>query len=120
MEEKNARPTTIDEYIEQFPPDVQQILGKIRATIHEAAPQAVEKISYQMPSFYLKGNLVWFGVHKHHIGFYPTGSGIEAFKEKLSAYKWAKGTVQFPLDQPIPYELIGEIVKFRVAQNLRK
>ena len=120
MEGKKDQPTTIDEYIVQFPEDVQHILAKIRAVIQESAPEAAERISYQMPAFYLKGNLVYFGAHKHHIGFYPTGSGIEAFKEELSAYKGAKGSVQFPLDKPIPYELIGKIVKFRVAENLRK
>jgi uncharacterized protein YdhG (YjbR/CyaY superfamily) len=120
MERKKDRPTTIDEYIAQFPEDVQQILTRIRAVIHEAAPQAVERISYQMPAFYLKGNLVYFGAHKQHIGFYPTGSGIEAFKEEVAAYKGSKGAVQFPLDEPIPYELISKMVKFRVAENLKK
>src|SRR5512138_543909 len=99
MEAKEGRPTTIDEYISQFPEDVQHILAKIRAVIKESAPEAVEKISYQMPAFSLRGILVWFAAHKHHIGFYPTASGIEAFKEELSAYRWAKGSVQFPLDQ---------------------
>jgi uncharacterized protein YdhG (YjbR/CyaY superfamily) len=112
--------TTVDEYISQFPEDVQSILLKIRAAIRESAPEAVEKISYQMPAFHQNGVLVWFAAHKHHIGFYPTGSGIEAFKEELAGYKSSKGAVQFPLDKPIPYELIGEIVKFRVAQNLKK
>jgi uncharacterized protein YdhG (YjbR/CyaY superfamily) len=120
MEGKKGNPTTIDEYISQFPEDVQHILVKIRAVIKESAPEAVEKISYQMPAFYLNGSLVWFAVHQHHIGFYPRPSGIEAFKEKLSAYKWAKGSVQFPLGEPMPYELISEIVKFRVAENLKK
>jgi len=120
MEGKKGKPTTIDEYIAQFPEDVQRILVKIMAVIKESAPGAVEKISYQMPSFYLKGNLIWFGAHQHHIGFYPTGVGVEAFKEELSAYKMSKGAVQFPLDEPIPYELISKIVKFRVAQNLKK
>jgi uncharacterized protein YdhG (YjbR/CyaY superfamily) len=120
MEGKSDKPTTIDEYIAQCPEDVQPILAKVRAVIKESAPGAVEKISYQMPAFYLKGNLVYFGAHKNHIGFYPTGSGIEAFKEELSDYKWSKGAVQFPLDQPIPYDLISRIVKFRVAQNLKK
>ncbi len=119
MEGKKG-PTTIDEYIAQYPQDVQQILVKIRAVIKESAPEAVEKISYQMPGFYLNGSLVWFGAHQHHIGFYPTPSGIEAFKEELSAYKCSKGAVQFPLDKPMPYELIGKIVKFRVAENLKK
>lgn len=120
MEEKKGHPTTIDEYIAQFPEDVQQIMVKIRAVIKESAPGAVEKISYQMPAFYLKGTLVWFGAHKSHIGFYPTGSGIEAFKAELSPYKSSKGAVQFPLGKPMPYELIAKIVKFRVAENLKK
>jgi uncharacterized protein YdhG (YjbR/CyaY superfamily) len=119
MEEKKGQPTTIDEYIAQFPEDVQQILVKIRRVIKESVPEAVEKISYQMPAFYLHGNLVWFGAHQHHIGFYPTPSGIDAFKEELSAYKMTKGAVQFPLDRPMPYELISKMVKFRVAENLK-
>ncbi len=120
MEGNKTAPTTIDEYISQCPEDVQPILARIRAVIREAAPGAVEKISYQMPGFYYSGYLVWFGIHAHHIGFYPTGSGIEAFKEELSAYKTSKGAVQFPLDKPIPYELIRKIVKSRVAENLKK
>ena len=120
MDANKVHPTTIDEYIAQFPDDVQPILQKVRAVIKDSAPGATEKISYQMPAFYLKGTLVWFGGHKHHIGFYPTGTGIEAFKKELSAYKSSKGAVQFPMDQPIPYELISKIVKFRVAQNLSK
>jgi uncharacterized protein YdhG (YjbR/CyaY superfamily) len=122
MDKKPGKPTTIDEYISQFPEDVQKIMQKIREVIKESAPEAVEKISYQMPAFYFHGYLVYFGAHKNHIGFYPTGSGIEAFKEELSAYMWSKGAVQFPLDKPIPYELIRKIVKFRVAaaQNLIK
>jgi len=120
MEEQKSYPTTVDEYIAQAPQDVQPILHKIRAVIKESAPDAVEKISYQMPGFFLNGGLVWFGVHPHHIGFYPTGSGIEAFKAELSTYKTSKGAVQFPLGEPIPYELISRIVKFRVAENLKK
>jgi len=118
--EKKGHLTTIDEYIAQFPEDVQHILVKIRAVIKESAPEAVEKISYQIPCFYLNGNLVYFGAFRHHIGFYPTSSGTEAFKEELSAYKWSKGSVQFPLDKPMPYELISKIVKYRVAENLKK
>ena len=118
--EKKGQITTIDEYIVQFPEDVQHLLIKIRAVIKESAPEAVEKISYQMPCFYFFGNLVYFGAFKHHIGFYPTSSGTEAFKEELSAYKWSKGAVQFPLDEPVPYELIRNIVKYRVAENLKK
>ena len=120
MQEKKEQPTTVDEYIAQFPEDVQQILSKVRTVIKASAPAAKEKISYQMPCFYLKGSLVWFGGHTHHIGFYPTSSGIEAFKDELSGYKWSKGAVQFPLDQPMPYELIRRIVKFRVAEDQKK
>jgi uncharacterized protein YdhG (YjbR/CyaY superfamily) len=120
MESKKSQPTTIDEYIAQCPADVQPILEKIRAVIKESAPGAVEKISYQMPGFYQNGSLVWFGAHQHHIGFYPTGSGIEAFEKELSGYKKSKGAVQFPLDQPIPYDLLRRIVKFKVAENLKK
>jgi len=120
MDSNKAKPTTIDEYIAQCPEDVQQILQKVRAVIHEAAPDAVEKISYQMPSFYLKGSLVWFAAFKNHIGFYPAPTGIEAFAEEIAPYKHAKGTIQFPLDQPIPYDLIRRIVEFRVAENLKK
>ena len=120
MDEKKDRPATIDEYIAGFPPDVQEILQKIRKTIHEAAPEAQEKISYQMPTFYLQGNLVHFAGFKEHIGFYPVPTGIEKFKKELSVYKQGKGSVQFPLDQPMPYELISKIVKFRVKENLAK
>ncbi len=110
-------PANIDEYIDRFPPDVQAILRRIRAVIHAAAPQASEKISYQMPTFYLNGNLVHFAAFKGHIGFYPTPGGVEAFKAELSPYKGAKGSVQFPLDQPIPYDLIRRMVEFRVAEK---
>ena len=120
MGEKKGQPTTIDEYIAQFPEDVQQILVKIRAVIKESAPEAVEKISYQMPGFYLNGFLVSFAVWKHHIGFYPRSSGMEASIEELSAYKGTKGSVHFPLDEPMPYELISKLVKVRVAENLKK
>jgi len=120
MEENRTRPGTIDEYIAPYPEDVRIILSKIRAVIRESAPEAVEKIGYQMPGFYLNGGLVWFAAHAHHIGFYPTPSGIEAFGEELSGYRKSKGAVQFPLDEPIPYELIGKIVRFRMAENLRK
>ncbi len=120
MEGTGCRPTTIDEYIVQFPEDVQQVLAAIRAVIREAAPEAQEKTSYQMPGFFLKGYLVGFAAHQHHIGFYPTPSGIEAFKEELAAYKVSKGAVQFPLDRPMPYELIARIVDFRVAENQAK
>jgi uncharacterized protein YdhG (YjbR/CyaY superfamily) len=113
-------PKDIDTYIVGFPSDVQTILQRIRQTIHEAAPEAQETISYQMPTFTLHGNLVHFAAFKHHIGFYPVPSGIEAFKDELAAYKQGKGSVQFPLDQPIPYDLIRRIVVFRVQENLAK
>jgi uncharacterized protein YdhG (YjbR/CyaY superfamily) len=118
MKTGQSVPQTIDEYIAGFPPDVQEILQKIRKTVHEAAPDATEKISYQMPTFYLQGNLVHFAGFKEHIGFYPVPTGIEKFKKELSVYKQGKGSVQFPLDQPIPYGLITKIVKFRVKENL--
>lgn len=120
MEAKQAAPGSIDEYIAQFPEDIQQKLQEIRAVIHAAAPEATEKISYQMPTFFLRGNLVHFAAFKHHIGFYPVPSGIAAFEEELAPYKRSKGAVQFPLDQPIPTELISRIVQFRVAENLQK
>ncbi len=116
--EKNATYSTIDEYIAEFPLEIQQILQQIRTVIKEAAPQATEKISYQMPTFFLKGNLVHFAAFKSHIGFYPVPSGIEKFKEELSQYKGGKGSVQFPLDEPIPYDLIRRITLFRVEENL--
>ena len=115
-----TKPTNIDEYIARFPEDVQAILEKVRVTIREAAPDAEEAISYQMPTFKLKGNLVHFAGYKKHVGFYPAPSGIEKFGKGLSTYKSAKGSVQFPLDKPIPYDLIGEIVQFRVKENLTK
>jgi uncharacterized protein YdhG (YjbR/CyaY superfamily) len=110
----------IDEYIAGFPEDTQEILRKIRAVIREAAPDAQETISYQMPAFKLNGNLVYFAAFKNHIGFYPIPTGIEAFKKELSAFKQGKGSIQFPLDEPIPYDLITKIVKFRVKENLAK
>jgi len=112
---------TIDEYIETFPKDVQAILRKMRQTIRDAAPGAVEAISYQMPTFKLNGrNLVHFAAFKSHIGFYPIPSGIEAFKEELSPYKQGRGSVQFPLDKPVPYDLVERIVRYRVKENLEK
>lgn len=118
MEGNNIK--TIDDYILQFPDEIQKILESLRKVIQEAAPEAKEKISYQMPTFYFYGNLVHFAAHKKHIGFYPTASGIATFKEKISAYKSSKGAVQFPLDMPLPFELISEIVSFRVAENIKK
>jgi uncharacterized protein YdhG (YjbR/CyaY superfamily) len=120
MKAKPAAPTNIDEYIAGFPEDIQEILQKIRLTIQKAAPQAEETISYQMPTFTLQGNLVHFAAFKQHIGFYPTPTGTEKFQKELSVYKGAKGSVRFPLDQPIPYGLISKIVKFRVKENLER
>ena len=110
----------IDDYIATFPKDTQTVLKKLRATIRKAAPKAEETINYQIPTFTLQGNLVHFAAFKNHIGFYPTPSGIEKFKEELSAYEGAKGSVKFPLDKPMPYALITKIVKFRVKENLER
>jgi uncharacterized protein YdhG (YjbR/CyaY superfamily) len=120
MEIERLEPRNIDEYIARFPTDVREALQKVRLTIRKAAPAAVEKISYRIPTFALKGNLVHFAGWKKHIGFYPSASGIEKFKRELSAYDGAKGSVRFPLDRPIPFNLITRIVKFRVAENLKK
>jgi len=108
----------IDQYIASFPSSVQEKLQSLRQTIQAAAPQATEAISYQLPTFKLKGNLVHFAAFKNHIGFYPAPSGIAAFEPELTQYKHAKGSVQFPLDQPLPLKLIAKIVKFRVKENL--
>ena len=120
MDGKKTGFASIDEYIASFPEDIQAILQELRATIKAAAPDAQEKISYQMPTFTLKGNLVHFAAHKDHIGFYPTPSGIEAFQQELAAYKYSKGAVQFPLGEPLPLDLIRRIVAFRVDENLKK
>jgi uncharacterized protein YdhG (YjbR/CyaY superfamily) len=111
---------SVDEYISNFPPDVQKKMRRLRAVIKAAAPGAQEKISYQMPAFALKGILVYFAAYKNHIGFYPTASRIEAFKNFFSGYKWSKGAVQFPLNEPLPMDLIRKIVKFKVAENYQK
>ena len=120
MMENQTQPKNIDEYIAGFPKEVQVILEGIRTTIRKAAPEAEEAIKYRMPTFTLKGNLVHFAAFKNHIGFYPIPTGIEAFKKELSQYKGGKGSVQFPLDKPIPFDLINRIVKFRVRENLEK
>lgn len=108
---------TTDEYIASFPQNVQAALQQTRQAIKEAAPQAQEVISYSMPAFKLNGILVWFAAFKNHIGFFPKVSAMEAFKEKLSGYQTSKGTIRFPLDKPIPVDLIREIVKFRVKED---
>lgn len=118
--EKRKSVTSIDEYIQSFPKEVQDRLQKLRQLIREAAPQAQEKICYRMPTFYLNGNLVHFAAYSKHIGFYPTPSGITRFKKELSSYKNAKGSVQFLLDQPLPLDLIRRIVEFRVTENLNQ
>ena len=110
----------IDSYILLFPDDVRVKLETIRQTIREAAPEAEEVISYQMPAFRYHGILVYFAGYKNHIGFYPTSSAISVFKEELSDYKNTKGSVQFPLNQPLPIELISNIIKFRTKENLEK
>jgi uncharacterized protein YdhG (YjbR/CyaY superfamily) len=114
MKPAQSSPEGIDAYIAQFPEDVQCVLEQVRATIRAAAPDAEEAIKYRLPTFVLNGNLVHFGAFQKHIGFYPTPSGIEKFKDELAGYENSKGSVQFPLDEPMPLKLIGEIVKFRV------
>ncbi|WP_341457194.1 GNAT family N-acetyltransferase [Oceanobacillus zhaokaii] len=111
---------TIDEYISQFPNDIQEKLNTLRAIIKDAAPAAQEKISYQMPTFALKGNLIHFAAYKHHIGLYPGASGVAAFEKELAGYKTSKGTVQIPIEEQLPSELIGKIVKFKVDENMNK
>lgn len=120
METNKTTAKDIDEYIARFPKDIQAILQKIRQIVKKAAPGATEKISYQMPTFYLNGNLVHFAAFKNHIGFYPTPSGTAKFKKEISGYQAAKGSIQFPLDQPIPYDLIRQIVASRVKENSAK
>lgn len=110
----------IDNYILQYPEELQVKLQEIRKIINEAAPQATEKLSWQMPTFYLNGNLVHFALHKTHIGFYPGTSGVENFKSELGEYKHSKGAIQFPLSNPLPKELITRIVEFRVKENTNK
>lgn len=120
MNTDRTAPTTIDEYIAGFPQDVQELLQQVRKTIREAAPEAEETIKYQMPTFMLNGNLVYFAAFKKHIGFYPIPSGIDAFKDELARYEQGKGSVRFPLDQPLPLDLIRRIVKWRVQENLER
>lgn len=120
MNSLSPRFDTVNEYLNAFPPDIKKLLQQLRDTIRKAAPQAEETISYNMPAFKLSGNLVYFAGYKNHIGFYPMPSGIDAFSNELAAYKGAKGSVQFPVDKPLPLSLIGKIVKFRVKENLEK
>ncbi|MEZ4901630.1 MAG: DUF1801 domain-containing protein [Spirosomataceae bacterium] len=117
---RTHKPENIDSYIADFPQDIQILLEQMRATIRQAAPEAEEGISYGMPVFRLKGNLVYFAAFKKHIGFYALPTGNEAFREELSAYKTGKGSVQFPIDRPLPLALIAKMVKFRIEENLAK
>lgn len=116
----NDKPEDFDDYTRRFPKGVQRLLRTMRLTVRKAAPVATEAISYRIPAFKLDGMLVWFGAHANHIGFYPGASGIAAFKKELSKYKSAKGSVQFPLDEPLPLTLVTKIVKFRVKERLAK
>lgn len=120
MDSQRSGFRSVDEYIAAFPQDLQAILEALRATIRAAAPDAEERISYQMPAFALKGTLVYFAAHTNHIGFYPTPSGIEAFQQQLSPYEVSKGAVRFPVGQPLPMGLISSIVTFRVTENLSR
>ena len=117
MENDRSKPELIDKYIASFPEAVQEALVKIRKTIKEVAPTAIEKMAYGIPTFWLHGNLVHFAGYQSHVGFYPTPSGMQAFKEELSKYDTSKGTVRFPIDKPIPLQLIKRIVKYRVAES---
>lgn len=117
---ERSKVKTIDEYIKAQPPKTQKVLKAMRAAIRAAAPEAGETINYAIPTFTLNGNLVHFAAFDKHIGFYPTPSGIEAFKKELAAYEGAKGSVKFPLDKPLPLKLVTRIVKFRVAEQLKK
>jgi uncharacterized protein YdhG (YjbR/CyaY superfamily) len=118
--QKKENIRTIDDYIAVCPAHIGKILIKLKETIKKAAPMAEEKISYQMPAFFQKGILVYFAAQKNHIGFYPTSSGVEAFKEELSEYSTSKGVIRFPYRKPLPLKLISEIVRFRVMENLEK
>lgn len=118
MEKKEVK--TVEDYLDGFPPDTRDLLRKVRETIQKAAPGAQEVISYRMPAYKLKGVLVYFAGYRHHIGFYPGASGIQAFQSELTPYKWARGSVQFPLDRPVPFKLIDDIVRYRVRENLQK
>ncbi|MCW4028592.1 MAG: DUF1801 domain-containing protein [Candidatus Bathyarchaeota archaeon] len=120
MDKKKAAPKTIDEYIAAYPKNIQTILEQLREAIKEAAPEAQETISYQMPAFKQDHVLVWFAAFKNHIGFFPTANTIEVFKKRLAPYQTSKGTVRFPLEEPIPFELVKDMVRFRVKENLQR
>jgi uncharacterized protein YdhG (YjbR/CyaY superfamily) len=120
MKNESAQGNTIDGYIKDFPENVRELLKQMRVAIRRSAPEATEKISYGIPTFYENGNLVHFAAFKKHIGFFPTPSAIEAFEKELKGFKTSKGTVQFPMTEPIPFKLIERMVKFRVKENARK
>ncbi len=110
-------PPTVADYIAQYPPEVQKILKKVRATIKQAAPQATEAIKYQIPTFLLNGNLVSFAAYKQHIGVYPVPAGTQKFQKAIAVYRASKSTLKFPLDEPVPYELIGQLVKYLIKER---
>ncbi|MFV0417803.1 MAG: iron chaperone [Dysgonomonas sp.] len=116
MTEDRKIASSIDEYISGFPKEVQFLMHEIRSTIKKAAPQATEKISWAMPTFYLNGNIAHFAAHKKHIGFYPGAEAIENFKEELLTYKTSKGAIQFPLDKPLPLDLVTKIIKYNISK----
>jgi uncharacterized protein YdhG (YjbR/CyaY superfamily) len=120
VESKQSAPTTVEEYIAEFPEDIQAILLKFRELIKEYAPQADERISYRMPGYYLNGPLVYFAAFKKHIGLFPTAADLGPLEAEVSGYKRSKGTIQLPLDRPMPYDLVARIVQYRVAQNLER
>ncbi|MCL8265956.1 iron chaperone [Leptospira weilii] len=120
MDLKKINFKDVDDYISRFPENIQKILEELRFVIRKSAPEAEEKISYQIPAFVFHGNLVYFAAYKKHIGFYPTSSGIRAFQSELMKYKTSKGAVQFPINQPLPLKLIAKIVKYRVKENKEK
>jgi len=120
VESNQSGPATVDEYISQFPEDIQQILLRLRLLCKEHAPQAEERFAYRMPGYYLNGPLVYFAAFKRHIGLFPTAADLGPLEAEVSGYKRSKGTIQFPLDKPVPYDLIARIVDYRVSQNLGK
>jgi len=117
MEAKKSEFHNVDEYIALWPPEVQDKLKMMRKVIKEEAPQAEERVSWKMPTYVLHGNLVHFAAQKSHMGFYPGASGIANFTDRFTGYKYSKGAVQFPFNQPIPFDLVREIVRFRIAEN---
>lgn len=120
METTSKKFATVDEYVSGTPEPGKTKLKELRSLIRKIVPEASEVISYSMPAFRMYGVLVWYAAYKNHIGFYPSSSGIEAFRTELSAYKWAKGSVQFPMNEPLPVKLITRMVTFRKKEDLQK